>query len=278
MIFGSFNLGTDPNPHQPGRLGLLGAMPEETKLIERAISVESSQEIARREYVSGLLEGFPVTSAFSRWGKVAAAGTTTTLIEKFGCDLLVFVGVAGAADPALNVGDVVIGQNLYQHDMDVSPLPDFSRFEIPFLDVMSFSSPPRFTDFAIKGARQFLQDDFAGQIPSGARREFGLEAPKVVLGNIASGDQFVADAKKVAALRDAIPGLQALEMEGGAMAQVAFEHGVPFVVIRLISDRADHSAHLDFPRFCREVAAKMSVGLVRGFLRQYQAHLKDQNS
>ncbi len=276
-MFGSF-FGTDPNPQMPKRIGLLGAMPEETKLVDRAISVDSSTEVAGREYVSGLLEGFPVTAAFTRWGKVAAAITTTTMIEKFGCDLVVFTGVAGAADPALNVGDVVVGQNLYQHDMDVSPLPNFAKFEIPFLDVVSLSSLPRVTNFALEGAQHFLAHELADKVPGEYRREFGILEPKAVLGSIASGDQFVADVAKVAALRQEIPDLQAIEMEGAAMAQVAHEHGVPFVVMRTISDRADHTAHLDFPRFCQEVASRMSLGLVRSFLLQYKSFLEESKS
>lgn len=274
-MFGSFNFGTDPNPQMPKRIGLMGSMPQETKLIDRAISVDSSSEVAGREYVSGLLDGFPVTAAFSRWGKVAAGVTTTTMIEKFGCDLVVFTGVAGAADPGLNVGDVVVGQHFYQHDMDVSPLPDHAKFEIPFLDVVSLSSLPRVTNFALEGAKDFLANELTEKVPGEYLREFGIQEPKAVLGNIASGDQFIADVDKVAALRQEIPDLLAIEMEGAAMAQVAHEHGVPFVVMRTISDRADHTAHLDFPRFCEEVASRVSLGLVRAFLQQYKAFLEE---
>ncbi|MEM1058780.1 MAG: 5'-methylthioadenosine/adenosylhomocysteine nucleosidase [Verrucomicrobiota bacterium] len=272
-MFGSFSFRSDGNdPWLPGRIGLMGAMPEENHLVERAISVAQTREIARRDYVSGTLEGLPVAAVFSRWGKVAAAATTATLIEQFETDLVVFVGVAGAADPDLNVGDVVIGQNLFQHDMDVSGLPQFSKYEIPLLDVMSFSSEPRFTEIAAQSAAAYLKESLYDDIAGGLLSEFGLLQPKVVTGDIGSGDQFINDPARVEELRRDWPQLQAVEMEGAAMAQVAHEHGVPFVVIRIVSDRADHSAHLDFPRFIQEVAARMAFGLVRSFLTHVKTY------
>jgi len=271
-MFGSFSFSPDADPTLPGHIGVMGAMPQETKLIDRAMAVRDSKEIARRVYATGSLEGIPTTAVFSRWGKVAAAATTATLIEQFGAELVLFVGVAGAVDPALEIGDVVIGQNLWQHDMDVSQLPQFSRYEIPLLDVMSFSSLPQYTSLAVEAAKDYLAGPLRDDVQSGLLSEFGIMKPKAVLGDIATGDQFVHDAEHVARLRRDLPKLQCVEMEGAAMAQVAHEHGVPFVVMRIISDKADHSAHLDFPRFIEEVSARMSAGLVKNFYRKLKAY------
>ena len=95
----------------------------------------------------------------------------------------------------------------------------------------------------------------------------GLRPPQVHTGLIASGDQFVNSADDVATLRHHLPGVLAVEMEGAAVAQVCEAFGVPYAVLRTISDRADASAHLDFERFVRSVASPYSLAIVTALLR-----------
>ncbi len=93
----------------------------------------SEEVIGMRTYYSGRLFNEDVVLAFSRWSKVAAVSTVTTLIQKYNVDLVLFTGVAGALNSRLNVGDIIIADNLTQYDMDVSGLPRFKKFEIPLL-------------------------------------------------------------------------------------------------------------------------------------------------
>lgn len=103
------------------------------------------------------------------------------------------------------------------------------------------------------------------------RREFQLEAPRLHTGLIASGDQFINDAAVIARLRDELPDLLAIEMEGAAVAQVCHEFGRPVAVVRVISDAADHAAAVDFPKFLRAVATPTTVGIAARVVRALAA-------
>jgi len=214
-----------------------------------------------REYVSGQLQGKSVTVAFSRCGKVAASSTATTLIERFGVDFLVFTGVAGAVDRTLNVGDIVVADTLIQHDMDVSAL-GLERFEVPLLGVSHFDVEQRLVGAALRAAETYLARNLSDDVGADALAEFHIIDPQVTKGTIASGDQFVTDDRTTQALRDHLPGLKCVEMEGAAVAQVAYEYGIPCVVLRTISDKADHSATVDFPRFVARAASHFTCGSV----------------
>ena len=115
-------------------IGIMSAMREEiVSLVVELGTADEAIHTGMRTYHRGLLWGMPVVLVYSRIGKVAAASTATHLIAQFGVDEVIFTGVAGAVDPALNIGDIVVAAKLYQHDMDASPL--FSQHEIPLLDM-----------------------------------------------------------------------------------------------------------------------------------------------
>jgi adenosylhomocysteine nucleosidase len=118
------------------KIGIVEAMPQEIALLQRDLQQPRIQTRGMRQYLQDTAYGKDVVLVFSRCAKVAAASTVTTLIEVFGVDLVVFTGVAGAMDPDLEVGDVVIGTLLVQHDLDARPL--FRRFEVPLLDQVAF--------------------------------------------------------------------------------------------------------------------------------------------
>ncbi len=238
-------------------------MPQEVEHLRHGLEGPvQTCEAGQRTFVSGRLHGREVVVVFSRWGKVAAASTATTLIERFGVGMLVFTGVAGALDRTLNVGDIVVGARLVQHDMDASAIPGVQRFEVPLLGTRFLDAPVELVARARSAAARFLDEDLRAAISPEVLAEFGIIAPKVVTGLIASGDQFIASDAVAEGLRCALPGLQCVEMEGAAVAQVAYEHGLPFIVLRTISDKADHSAHVDFRGFVTRIAAHFTCGCV----------------
>src|ERR1700754_2022194 len=110
-------------------IGIMGAMPEEIDSITELLSEKRELSTGRRTYTIGKLNGIMTVVVFSRWGKVAAAITVSTLIQKFKVTEIIFTGVAGAIAPQLRIGDIVLGKRLIQHDMDARPI--MKQFEIP---------------------------------------------------------------------------------------------------------------------------------------------------
>lgn len=249
------------------RIGVVGAMPQEVALLESDLRHSGRQTRGMRDYLTGTLYGKDVVLVYSRMAKVAAASTVTTLIEVFGVDVVIFTGVAGAFDPRLAIGDVVIGTTLVQHDLDASPL--YRRFEVPLLHRLSFEAPADLVALARRSAETYLHAQIQADIGARALRDFGIgSVPRIHEGAIVSGDQFIADPQKLAALRGALaeaglPAPLCVEMEGAAVAQVCYEHGVPAIVMRTISDKADHSAAVDFVPFVERIASHITRGIVR---------------
>ncbi len=244
------------------KIGILGAMEEEIALLTEKISSKQCEIIGKREYISGTILDHEVCLVFSRWGKVAAASTATTLIQHHKVDHLIFTGVAGAIDPKLNIGDIVVADNLVQHDMDVSFLPGIAEFEIPLLGKSDFRIREQDVKIALRAVTTYLASDLNQEVPKDTLAQFSITSPQVIQGTIASGDQFISSTAKTAELRDKIPGLRCVEMEGAAVAQVAYEHDISCTIIRTISDKADHEAVVDFPRFITSVASYFTCGSV----------------
>ncbi len=248
-------------------IGILSAMHEEIHLISSKISDRQITTIGNRDYISGTLEGQKVVAGFSRWGKVAASQTATTLITKFNADKIIFTGVAGAIATELQIGDVVISKDLVQHDMDASAIPAFKKFEVPLLGITHFIADSDLIRLALDAAHNYLSLIRSQNIEHSALDEYNIHSPNVHFGTIASGDQFIADHAKIKELRHAINGLLCIEMEGAAVAQVCHEHQIPFVVIRAISDKADSNAIHDFPNFVKNIVSHYSYGIIRAVLK-----------
>ena len=245
-------------------LGIMSAMLEEIDLLitEMGSKIRTHSQ-GMRTYYSGFLWDTPVTLVFSRWGKVSAATTSTHLISAFRVKQIIFSGVAGSADPELGIGDVVIADNLFQHDMDARPL--FKRYEIPLLNISAFPADHLLRDELLKASQLFFDSDFESVVEASPRRKFGIRVPKVVQGNIGSGDKFFANKGEITDLRRRLP-IACVEMEGAAVAQVCYEHSVPVGVIRTISDSADEVAPTDFLQFLKSVAAIYSRGIIKNFV------------
>jgi len=248
------------------RLGIISALYEEQQGLVEAMEGPYKLIHGQREYWLGQLWEIDAVCVLSRIGKVAAAMTATTLVEKFGVTHILFTGVAGAGDKTVQVGDIVVAESLVQHDMDASPL--FPRFEVPLTGLTHFPADHGLGTRLIDAAHAFLDQDFASAIDPLEQSVFNLSRPRIHRGLIASGDQFVNDAEHINGLNAALPGLVAVEMEGAAVAQVCYELGVPFGVVRTISDNANEHAALDFMRFVKSVAARYAFYIVQQFCLQ----------
>jgi len=246
-------------------IGIMSAIPEEImKLIAAMGTGREVERIGMREFHKGTLWGTPVVLVFSRWGKVAAATTATTLITRFNVDRILCTGVAGAADPALEIGDIVVASNLYQHDMDARPL--FPRFAIPLVGLNMFTTDPLLRKAVFAAARRFLTQDLAGQVAPEVLQAFGISRPMVVEGMIGSSDRLCAQTTALQQLQKDLRAVECVEMEGAAVAQVCHEYAVPCAVMRMISKSANESAPVDFPRFARQVAGPYALGILHNLI------------
>lgn len=233
-------------------LAILSALGEEQQGLIGELTEAQCIPYAGREFWLGRLHGQPVVLALSRIGKVAAATTASALIERFGASRVVFTGVAGGVGDGVHVGDVVVGTGFVQHDMDASPL--FPRYQVPLTGRSVFDGDAPLTAQLLQAAQVALAD--GGPLGKACVHQ----------GLIASGDRFVngreESAVLVSSLRAAGYAPLAVEMEGAAVAQVCADHGVPFAAVRTISDRADDTAHVDFPQFVKDVASLYALRIV----------------
>ena len=244
------------------KYGIICAMDQEIRMILKDMEVASTQEIGGRTFYLGSLYGVDSVVVMSRIGKVAAAATTTILLERFAVDAVVFCGTAGGIDPALRVGDLVVSENCIQHDFDCG-----TPFRIPIIGIDYFPADARLTALATQAAKEYAEKDLRKEIPAEVLEEFGVEAPAVSTGTIASGDVFLADPEKSRALAAQIRDLRCVEMEGAATAQVCCEFGIPYTVIRVISDGANQDSTVDFEEFIEKAACHFTRGVLRAFMK-----------
>lgn len=240
---------------------ILSALAQEQQgLIERLQGARRVQR-AGRDYWQGWLHGQPVVLALSRIGKVAAATTTTTLIEAFAVQRVIFTGVAGGLGTDVHIGDLVVATGFVQHDMDASPL--FPRFEIPLYGQAGFDCDAALSGWLAQACHLSLADPPAA-VPA--------RASVVHRGLIVSGDQFVSTAQAASQLQAALRavGMEplAVEMEGAAVAQVCHDYGIPFAAVRTISDRADDDSPADFQHFVTHVASHYACAIVEHLMPQ----------
>ena len=246
------------------KIGILGAMLDEVASIKHLMVISRQTDIGGREYIEGKINGIDVVLTFSRWGKVASSCTATTLINKFNVDLVLFTGVAGAVHPKLNIGDIVIGDGHYQHDMDASPF--FAKYQIPLTDNILFEPSEKQVSAATAAAERFVRK-IDKSINAELLAHHSIFKPAVYRGIVASGDKFVADPAAHSDLFYVVGDRKtlAVEMEGAAIAQVCHEHQIPYTVIRTISDKSDHSAAVDFQSFVTTVASQYSAGILKEY-------------
>ncbi|WP_201001213.1 5'-methylthioadenosine/adenosylhomocysteine nucleosidase [Paenibacillus glycanilyticus] len=209
------------------KIGIIGAMVEEIELLHQNVHVTNSVTKAGITYYEGQLHGKTVVFCKSGVGKVNAAVCTQILID-LGVDSILFTGVAGALDPRLNIGDIVVSSSCVQHDMDVTPL-GFAKGVIPYQERSEFTADERLVKLASEASERLFEG-------------------RSLIGKVLSGDQFIASRDTVRELYENMQGACA-EMEGASVAHVCDLNEVPFVVIRSMSDKADGSAHVNYAEF-----------------------------
>jgi adenosylhomocysteine nucleosidase len=244
-------------------LGVMAALPQELGDLVAAMRAEGEVRTVahgQRDYHVGTVYGTPCVVTLARVGKVAAAATVSALIHAFDIEAVVFTGVAGGVGRDVQIGDIVVAHSLMQHDLDASPL--FPRFEVPLLGVARFGA-----DATLAAQLAAACEDFVAQEGRALAERFSTAQPRVHRGLVISGDQFIASAAAVNALRAALPDALAVEMEGAAIAQVCHEYGVPCAIVRTISDTADMHAPASFSTFLVEIAGTYSSGILRRFLQ-----------
>lgn len=243
-------------------IGILGAMPEEIEGVVALLSNCVQTTMGQRTYFSGHINGVETVVVFSRWGKVAAATTATTLIHEFKITELLFTGVAGAIHSELKIGDIVLGKRLLQHDMDARPL--MNQYEIPLLSKIYFETDSTYLNTASNAIQTVFENkSLHAVICEKHLIEFSISQPKLWIGDIASGDQFFSTNEQKQYLNSQLPNVLCVEMEGAAAAQVCYECEIPFCIIRTISDTADDSAHLDFPSFIKKISSKYASEIIK---------------
>ncbi|MBB6636423.1 5'-methylthioadenosine/adenosylhomocysteine nucleosidase [Cohnella thailandensis] len=226
-------------------IGIIGAMQEEIDLLHAQMNDRVEMNRSGIVFYSGSLNEKPVVLCKSGVGKVNAAAYTQVLIDRFNVNQVIFTGVAGAVDPDLNIGDIVISSSSLQHDVDVTAL-GFARGVIPFQETSEWKADEKL----VAAAKQAGENTLPG---------------RVKLGKVLSGDQFIADREQVKELYETFGGA-CTEMEGAAVAQVCAMNNVPFVIIRSMSDKADGSASVNFAEFTVE-ASNHSYRIVNEMLK-----------
>ena len=235
-------------------------MPEEVGVILDNLSTVKTSRFGDLELYSGVLNlnddrEVLITTGWSGWGKVSAARATTRLLSSsfhsVPVEIAIFTGVAGAVDKKLKKWDIVLSNSVMQHDMDARPL--FDKFVVP----------------AIKNKKIIPNYDLLEHVYNHLRKELNKRDfsafGNVYKGLIATGDMFISDTNKLDELSKEISGLSAIEMEGAAFAQVAYQEKLDWLVLRVISDEANENAASDFNKFLDEYKLK-SFDLICSFI------------
>ena len=222
------------------KLAIMGAMEEEIEPLLAYFDKVNVVEYANNKFYEVNLSGLDIVIAYSKIGKVFASLTASTMIEKFGCDTLLFSGVAGGINPKLKIGDLIIADKLCQHDLDITAFGHPHGY-VPGGKVFVETSK-ELRDVAIKVAKE---NDL-----------------KVIEGIIATGDQFVHSTQRKEFIENTF-NADALEMEGASVAVVCDALNIPFFILRAISDTADMDAGFDFDEFLKSSAKNSADYLIK---------------
>ena len=227
------------------KYGIIAAMEEEKKEIENIMTDKEWIKIYELNFINGKINNTEVVLVEAGVGKVNAARTTQILLDNFKVDAIINVGSAGSSNDELEIGDIVIGSRIVQHDFDIT----------------AFGHPKGY----ISNVGQFLESDekliekMKQTISNMQDSEF-----KIKIGTIASGDIFCTELKMKEKIRTKFNS-DAIEMEGAAIAQVCRLDNIPFLVIRSISDKPNGDNHITFEEFL-EKASKRCAKIIKEFL------------
>ena len=216
------------------KIGIIGAMDLEVDALKEKMSDVHKATFARMEFHEGKLNGTDAVVVRCGIGKVNAALCVQILADRFGVTHVINTGVAGSLNSELDIGDILISRDVMHHDVDVRPL-GYSLGEVPQLGVKAFPADPIMGRLALELCAQVNPDIHAR------------------MGRVVSGDQFISDQGIKDRLIAEFHG-DCAEMEGASIAQGAWLNGLPFLVIRAISDKANGEAVMDYPTFERQAA------------------------
>ena len=215
------------------KLGIIGAMQEEVETLLARMENKRELSKAGSTFYDGILEGLPVVIVQCGVGKVNAAMCTQVLCDLFEVTHIVNTGIAGSLCADLDIGDLVVSRDAMYHDVDAVHF-GYPFGKVPGMDVVAFPADDRMVNYAYDAAE-------------------AVNPGHTKIGRVATGDQFVAVKELKERIIANTNGL-CTEMEGAAIAQTAYRNGVPFVILRAISDKADDSAQMDYPTFERIAA------------------------
>ena len=224
-------------------IGIIGAMDVEVSLLREAMDSVDVRHIAGMEFASGTLDGSSVVVVKSGVGKVDAAICAQVLVDAFDVDAIINTGVAGALDPRLDVGDIVVSTDALYYDVDATNF-GYALGEVPGLGTLTFVADEGLREQAVRAARS--------------------AAPGVSVweGRIASGDKFVRTVEDKESIRSNFDAT-CCEMEGTAIAQTAWLNGLPFVVVRAISDKVGSTSSVEYSAFEAEAARHCAAVVLR---------------
>ncbi len=229
------------------KLGIIGAMDVEVATLKEKMQNKTETTVAGSAFCEGMLENLPVVVVQCGVGKVNAALCVQALCDRFGVTHIVNTGVAGSLDAKLDIGDFVISRDAVYHDFDCQVInPAYRVGQVPGLPVWAFPADRELMDMAFSAAESIC--------PGHAH-----------VGTVASGDRFICQKEQKQTII-ANTGALCTEMEGAAIAHGAWRNGVPFVVIRAISDKADDSAEMDYPTF-EAIAAKRCAEVIQAMAK-----------
>ena len=231
------------------KLGIIGAMQEEVETLLALMENKKELRKAGSTFYEGILEGLPAVIVQCGVGKVNAAMCAQVLCDLFDVTHLVNTGIAGSLCAELDIGDLVISKDAMYHDVDAVHF-GYPYGKVPGMDTTEFPADQTMIDYAFAAAET-------------------VNPGHTKIGRVASGDQFVAAKELKERIIANTQGL-CTEMEGAAIAQTAYRNGVPFVILRAISDKADDSAEMDYPTFER-IAAHRCAEVTRNLARQLKA-------
>lgn len=216
------------------RIGIIGAMEEETRVLKNAFKEREDWSKAGASFSAGKIEGHDIILVQSGIGKVNAAIATTLLINDYEAEMVINTGSAGAIDASLVIGDIVVSTELSYHDADARVF-GYQMGQVPQM-------PARYQ------ANQELI-----QVTNHAAKKVGL---KPLTGLIVTSDSFIAGTAQTNHIKEYFPDALVSEMEGAAVGQVCYQFKIPFVIIRAVSDTADHAAEVSFEQFIVEAGLK----------------------
>lgn len=233
------------------KVGIIGAMEQEIEILRDALTMRKDHQLAGFDLYTGELDGVQVVLLKSGIGKVNASVSTALMLQQFAPHCVINTGSAGGCVPSLEVGDIVVSTHLLHHDVDVT----------------AFGYEP---GQMAKMPATYVPDELLATIAQQCIES--VANVKAVLGVIATGDTFISDSSKVAAIKQMFPNVKAVEMEAAAIAQTCFLFGTPFIVVRALSDIAGKSSNLSFDDFIVTASAH-SANMVRAIIAKLATHL-----